>query len=88
MARRGGGDVVELRWEVGDGYVGKSRPQKTQIHSSECEGMTREEIEEHVEQCMQDDFDQKITAEASNLREVVDTIYNAVGAEDEEGEEE
>ena len=46
-----------ITWEVEDGYVGKSRPQKTTIDNDElAECDTDEEKNEYIEQCIQEDF--------------------------------
>ena len=48
---------MQITWEVEDGYIGKSRPQFTEIDDddlSECS--TDEEREEFIEQCVQEDF--------------------------------
>ena len=49
--------MMIITWEVEDGYVGKSRPQKTTIDNdalAECD--TDEEKNEYIEQCIQEDF--------------------------------
>lgn len=53
---------MRVRWEVEDGYVGKSRPQETYINDIElelCE--TKEEKEKYINERIQEDFEQKIT---------------------------
>jgi len=58
---------ITVHWQVEDGYVGKSRPQKTIIKpyedlgQEEWEEMSEEEREEYIEQCVQDDFNQKVS---------------------------
>lgn len=52
-------DRVEVRWEIEDGYAGKSRPQKTMIDFSEFEECTtKEEFMQVVDECVQADFEQ------------------------------
>jgi hypothetical protein len=53
---------VKVEWTVDDGYAGGSRPQYTDIDDDdldECE--TDEEREEFINDCIQQDFEQKIT---------------------------
>lgn len=51
-----------ITWEVEDGYVGKSRPQHTEIDDDElAELETEEEKQAYIEGCIQDAFDQNIT---------------------------
>lgn len=63
---------MKIKWQVEDGYVGKSRPQKTEIDDSEladCE--TWSEAEKLISDAIQEDFSQKIYPkfEPSDLRE-------------------
>lgn len=49
-------------WEVEDGYVGKSRPQSTEISDEDLDACeTEEERERLIEDCIQEDFEQMIT---------------------------
>ena len=49
-------------WEVEDGYVGKSRPQSTEISDEDLDACeTEEERERLIEDCIQEDFEQNIT---------------------------
>jgi hypothetical protein len=58
---------ITVKWEVEDGYAGKSRPQKTIIDTErdmqegEWDEMSQEERMEYIEECVQEDFDQKIS---------------------------
>ncbi|MBD3351724.1 MAG: hypothetical protein GF364_09590 [Candidatus Lokiarchaeota archaeon] len=55
---------MKVRWEVNDGYIGKSRPQYTIIDDDdldECE--TEEDREKLIEDMIQEDFEQRITWE-------------------------
>ena len=48
---------MKITWEVEDGYIGKSRPQFTEIDDDElAECSTDEEREEFIEQCIHEDF--------------------------------
>lgn len=54
---------LRFKWEVDDGYVGRDRPQTTSVDVSEindCE--TLEEAVALVEDAIQSDFEQKISA--------------------------
>lgn len=56
---------ITVHWQVEDGDVGKSRPQKTAVKPYDDLGqeewgeMSESERDEYIEQCIQDDFDQK-----------------------------
>lgn len=50
-----------VRWEVEDGYAGKSRPQHTDIPDEELEECeTEEDRQALIEEYVQDDFDARI----------------------------
>lgn len=54
-------DYIEVRWQVDDGYVGKSRPQTTNVYLEDldhCESII--DIIAEIENAVQDDFQQKI----------------------------
>ena len=53
---------MKITWEVEDGYIGKFRPQYTEVDDDDlakCE--TEEEREKVIFDAVQEDFDQKIT---------------------------
>ena len=53
---------MKITWEVEDGYCGKSGPQHTEIPDDELEEYeTEEEKEKYIEECIQEDFNQKIS---------------------------
>lgn len=53
---------MKVYWEVEDGYVGKSAPQVTVIDDGDLEDYEEgEERENFINECVQDDFEQKIT---------------------------
>lgn len=56
-----GGEGVKVRWQVDDGYAGGSRPQSLTIPDEDFEDMTEEEKEAYIEECIQDDFNNKIS---------------------------
>lgn len=63
-------EKITVVWEVGDGYVGKSRPQRTVIDvendlmcEEEWNELTHEEKIENIESIVQEDFEQRITFE-------------------------
>ena len=55
---------IKVRWEVADGYAGKSRPQYTTINTEDFddwEEMSEGEKKGHIEEMVQEDFEQKIS---------------------------
>ena len=51
-----------VRWEVTDGFVGKQRPQETEIDDEElAQFETEEQREEYINECIQEDFNQSIS---------------------------
>ena len=53
---------MKIKWEVEDGYVGKSRPQYLTIDDKEIEDCeTEEEKQALIEEYVKDDFDQMIS---------------------------
>lgn len=52
---------MRVTWQVDDGYVG-GRPQYTEIDDEElAEYETEEEKEQFISECIQEDFDNKIS---------------------------
>ena len=61
-------EPIEVKWEVEDGYAGKSRPQTTIVDiekhhmpASEWDELSQEEKEFVIYEAVQEDFDQKIS---------------------------
>jgi hypothetical protein len=60
-------EKIKVRWEVEDGYVGKSRPRTTTIDIEqlmdieEWEAMPEDKKREFIEEIVQKDFEQKIS---------------------------
>ena len=52
---------MKVRWEIEDGYLGKSRPQYTSIDDAELEGLSEDERQELISEYVQVDFEQRIT---------------------------
>ena len=52
---------MKIRWEVEDGYAGKSRPHYTEIPDEELGDMTEQEQEDFIEQWVSDEFANKIS---------------------------
>ena len=53
---------MKIRWEVDDGYVGKSRPQYTEIDDEElAECSDDEERQQLIDEYVQQDFENKIS---------------------------
>lgn len=66
---------MKVTWEVNDGYVGKSRPQTTEVNDGEltsCE--TFEEAMNLIEEAVQYDFEQRISWHHKDLAIVEDSI--------------
>ena len=51
---------MRIRWEVGDGYVGKSRPHYLDIPDEEFDEMSDEEKTDLIDDYVQQDFDNKV----------------------------
>lgn len=55
------------RWEVEDGYAGKSRPQETKIDTDdwmdqkEWDMLSDKEKREHIDSAVQEDYEQRIS---------------------------
>ena len=59
---------MKIKWEVSNGYAGKSRPQVTKIDDNDildCD--TVDEAVEYVDQCIQEEFVNKITFDAESI---------------------
>lgn len=55
-------DRIEISWQVEDGYVGKSRPQRTLIEVEDLEFCeTEDEVEQLIYDAIGDDFVQTIS---------------------------
>jgi hypothetical protein len=73
---------MEIRWEVNDGYIGKSRPQRTNISNKkikECE--TKQEAIELIEECITTDFE-SLGWGYSNYEEVLEQVDSLLNKED------
>ncbi len=60
---------ITVKWEVADGYVGKSRPQRTIVDTDdayEWEKMTDDEKREWIQDQVQQDFENRISFEINN----------------------
>lgn len=51
---------MRVQWEVEDGYVGKSRPQFTDIPDDEFEDLDEAERQQVIEDAVQQDFENNI----------------------------
>lgn len=52
---------MRIRWEVEDGYCGKSRPHYIEIPDEELEGFTEEEQNAIIEDWVREEFEQMIS---------------------------
>lgn len=54
--------MVRVTWEVDDGYVGKSRPQHTEVPEDDLEDCeTDEERKRRIKEYVEEDFKQRIS---------------------------
>ncbi|MHA1856925.1 MAG: hypothetical protein ACTSYY_12850 [Promethearchaeota archaeon] len=65
---------IRVKWQVNDGYAGKSRPQETLFESrdyteTDWEKLPHNEKEDIIDQAVQEDFEQKITYSIYNYEE-------------------
>ena len=63
---------MKVNWEVEDGYIGKYRPQHTEIDDIElleCE--TEEEVKELIDDAVQEDFSSKIYYSINNTDDII-----------------
>ncbi len=76
-------DKFEARYEVEDGYCGKSRPQHFNICSSEIEDdMNIDDLKELYYDMVQNDFEQKISAGAERVDEFIEWAENVINKRD------
>ncbi|MGM4987384.1 hypothetical protein [Tardiphaga sp. 841_E9_N1_2] len=67
-------DKFIAKYEVADGYVGKSRPQSLVIRPEDIDvspNMTDEQLEEALYEMVEEDMQQKISADVDNAAEFV-----------------
>ncbi len=55
-------EIFEVTWEAEDGYVGSSRPHTFDVHISEVEDMTKEEIRDYLEERLRQEFEENVFA--------------------------
>lgn len=78
-----GDEYVEVSWYVDDGYVGKTRPQHTDIALCDIEDdMTDEEIEGFVLSVVQEEFEVNVSFEVEHLSQVVSELKRLRGIGD------
>ena len=51
---------MKIKWEVEDGYVGKSGPHYLEIDDAELEGLSKEEVENYINDSVQEEFEQNV----------------------------
>ncbi len=66
-------EKIKIKWEVEDGYVGKSRPQITTIDvekhimsEEDWNALNEDEKKEVIEQAVEEDYKQKISFSISD----------------------
>ncbi len=52
---------MRIKWEIDDGYGGKSRPHFLTIDDADFEDMTPEEINTEIDEAVQNEFETKIS---------------------------
>ena len=63
-------DIIDITWEVADGYAGGARPQRTPIDLEDLLAEDTEElVRELIAEIVQDDFAQRIMPEWSSEEE-------------------
>lgn len=74
-------EKVTVRWTVEDGYVGKSRPQETEIDVetllSDYDPETDHDIHYAVYEAVDEDFQNRVSYGITNLDEVVEAVRQA-----------
>lgn len=77
--------MYEVKWQVDDGYAGPSRPQSTSFDLDDFfEDMSYDDVVNHVEDSVHDDFERNIHWESNNLEAVAEQIYNDLQGEDDD----
>ena len=85
-------DTVQITWEVSDGYVSGSRPQRTDIDVRDIDVyLSREDVKELIEYWVQRDFDESVYPAISEkyMERAVNEIMEALAkrkAEEDEAE--
>ena len=60
-------EFIEVRWEVDDGYAGKTRPQHTRISIADImDCSSDDEVRTLIDDAIKEDFEQKISAYYGN----------------------
>lgn len=76
-------EKFEARYEVEDGYCGRSRPQHFMIDSSEIEDdMNLDGLKKLYFDMIQDDFDRNISAGAERVDEFVEWAEDVINGRD------
>lgn len=78
-------DKITIDWQISDGYIGCMRPQSFMLNLDEFEDCyTREDIEDYINECAQEDFGQKVTYRITNLDKVINKIEEYLKKREEE----
>ena len=74
---------MRVYWEVDDGYVG-NRPRFTEIDDDEIlEYETPEDMMQFISDCVQDDFDQRITWYFKNDKDIATKLAELLDQKEE-----
>lgn len=83
-------DTVQITWEVSDGYISGSRPQRTDIDVRDIDVyLSREDVKELIECWVQTDFEESVYPSISekNMERAVDQIMEILAQHKAEEEE-
>lgn len=73
---------VAFTYQVDDGYIGGSRPQRMSIDIDELpDDSDMSDVRDYVERAIQEDFNQKISWSCESLDDVVSQLHEALHAD-------
>lgn len=79
-------EYLVVEWEIEDGYVGASRPQKTKIPVEDFEeDMTRDEVQNVLQEYVQEDFEQRVGPAFSDLDGDIDKALRIIEERETDG---
>jgi hypothetical protein len=74
--------TFKVKWEVEDGYVGKARPQTSEMDEDDFDGCeTRVDVERVILDFVQEDFNQQISWSVTGLDDLIDDVLNQIKGE-------
>ncbi len=75
---------ITVIWTAVDGYVGGASPQGVKIDVSDFADLDRDDAASLLKDCIQEDFEQKVSWECEDFEEYVDKIMAEAKAESEQ----